>query len=159
MRMSQSILATSREGALADRRPESRKGALESRRAVMISSPHHYERIFSKTSGAAPDFSALKITIYRNLLDGLGEKFMNAAGGFKVRSKMERLMPYFVSWIKDGRVRRFAYPHTDLETALAFASEVFEMDCSDVWISDENRQKVADQRAVAQYAEEKQDNY
>ncbi len=67
-------------------------------------------------------------------------------------------MPYFVAWIRDGRVRRFAYPHVDLETALAFASEVLDMDCSDVWISDENGKKVADRRAVAQYAEEAEDN-
>jgi hypothetical protein len=33
-----------------------------------------------------------------------------------------------------------------------------EMDCSDVWISDENGKKIADRRAVAQYAEEAEDN-
>jgi len=67
-------------------------------------------------------------------------------------------MPYFVSWVKDGRVRRFAYPHANLETALSFASEVLEMDCTDVWVSDENGHKIADRRAVAQYAEEADDN-
>ncbi len=66
-------------------------------------------------------------------------------------------MPYFVSWIKDGRVRRFAYPHADLETALGFASEVLQMDCSDVWISDETGQRIADRRRVAQYAEEEEE--
>jgi hypothetical protein len=62
-------------------------------------------------------------------------------------------MPYFVSWVKEGRVRRFAYPHTDLKTALGFAYEVLvqEIGCSDVWVSDENGEKVADQREVAQF--------
>jgi len=67
-------------------------------------------------------------------------------------------MPYFVSWIKDGRVRRFAYPHADLATALGFASEVLQMDCSDVWISDETGQRIADRRSVAQYAEEEEES-
>jgi len=47
-------------------------------------------------------------------------------------------MPYYVSWIKDGRTRRFAYPHANLDTAIGFASEVLHRECSDVWISDEN---------------------
>ncbi len=64
-------------------------------------------------------------------------------------------MPYYVSWVKEGRVRRFAYPHTDLKTALGFAGEVIrtELDCSDVWVSDETGHKVADKDAVAEYAE------
>jgi len=68
-------------------------------------------------------------------------------------------MPYFVSWVKEGRVRRFAYPHTDLKTALGFAGEVLrqELDCSDVWVSDENGEQIADQRAVADYVETEAD--
>jgi hypothetical protein len=56
--------------------------------------------------------------------------------------------------MKDGRVRRFAYPHTNLETALGFAREILDMEASDVWVSDENGHKVADQHVVAQYAAE-----
>jgi len=66
-------------------------------------------------------------------------------------------MPYYVSWIKDGRTRRFAYPHANLDTAIGFASEVLHRECSDVWISDENGHLVADQKAVAQYVEEAED--
>jgi hypothetical protein len=66
-------------------------------------------------------------------------------------------MPYFVSWIKDGRVRRFAYPHANLETALALASEVLRMDCGDVWVSDETGRQIADRHRVAQYAEEEEE--
>jgi hypothetical protein len=66
------------------------------------------------------------------------------------------MMPYHVSWVKDGRVRRFAYPHTDLKTAIGFAAEVLrqELECSDVWVSDENGHKIADQKAVAEYVKE-----
>jgi hypothetical protein len=46
-------------------------------------------------------------------------------------------MPYFVSWHKDGRVRPFAYPHTNLETAMGFANEVLKTESTDVWICDE----------------------
>jgi hypothetical protein len=67
-------------------------------------------------------------------------------------------MPYFVSWLKEGRTRRFAYPHTDLETALGFAAEVLQMECSDVWVSDENGQLIADRRVVARYVEETEEN-
>ncbi len=76
-----------------------------------------------------------------------------------VRVGESRSMPYYVSWVKEGRVRRFAYPHTDLETALGFAGEVIrmELECSDVWISDQDGHKVADQRAVARYVEETED--
>jgi|GEM_PF-2410177 len=67
-------------------------------------------------------------------------------------------MPYFVSWEKDGRIRRFAYPHTDIETALACAYEFLELQCNDVWISDENGHKVADRHAVAEYADDEPDD-
>jgi hypothetical protein len=36
-------------------------------------------------------------------------------------------MPYFVSSTNEGRVRRFAYPHVSLETALAVANEFLQM--------------------------------
>jgi hypothetical protein len=64
-------------------------------------------------------------------------------------------MPYYVLWVKERRVRRFAYPHTDLKTALGFAGEVvrMELECSDIWVSDENGHKVADRHAVARYVE------
>jgi hypothetical protein len=63
-------------------------------------------------------------------------------------------MSYFVSWIKEGRVRRFAYPHASIETALGFACEVLKMECSDVWISDETGEMVVDRLVVAEYADE-----
>jgi hypothetical protein len=63
-------------------------------------------------------------------------------------------MPYFVSWLKDGHVRRFAYPHVSLETALALANEVLQMENSDVWVSDENGQKIADRQTITEYADE-----
>ena len=31
-------------------------------------------------------------------------------------------MPYFVSWIRDGKTSRFAHPHGDVNSALQFAS-------------------------------------
>jgi hypothetical protein len=62
-------------------------------------------------------------------------------------------MPYFVSWIRDGKVTRFGYEHPKLDSALEFACEAFRMECSDVWITDENGQKVADRVKVAQYAD------
>jgi hypothetical protein len=60
---------------------------------------------------------------------------------------------YFVNWIRDGRIQRFAHPHTTLESALKFACEAFRMECTDVWIDDEDGQKVADRVTVAQYAD------
>ncbi len=62
-------------------------------------------------------------------------------------------MTYFVSWIKDGQIVRFAHPHTDLTSALEFACAAFQIECSDVWVNDEHGQKVADRRVVAQYAD------
>jgi hypothetical protein len=67
-------------------------------------------------------------------------------------------MPYFVSWMKDGRTRRFAYPHVDLETALGFAAEILQIDCGDVWVSDESGHLIADRGIVTQYVEETEDN-
>jgi len=63
-------------------------------------------------------------------------------------------MPYFVFWNKDGRIRRFAYPHARLETAMGFASEVLQMDCTDVWVCDEAGRQIADRQAVTHYFEE-----
>jgi hypothetical protein len=62
-------------------------------------------------------------------------------------------MLYFVNWIRDGRVSRFAHPHPHLDSALDFACEAFRIECSDVWVNDENGQKVADRTAIAQYAD------
>jgi hypothetical protein len=67
-------------------------------------------------------------------------------------------MPYFVASITDRRVRRFAYPHARLETAMDFAWEVLKTGCSDVWVSDERGQKVADRQAVTDYADETGDD-
>jgi hypothetical protein len=53
----------------------------------------------------------------------------------------------------DGRSRKFAYPHASVETALGFARESLEMDCDDVWVSDETGQTTADRFAIAEYAE------
>jgi hypothetical protein len=63
-------------------------------------------------------------------------------------------MPYFVSWIRDGKLTRFAHPHSDLRSALDFACEAFKIECSDVWVCDVNGQKVADRLAVAQHADQ-----
>jgi hypothetical protein len=52
-------------------------------------------------------------------------------------------MPYFVNWIRDGQISRFAHPHHDLNSALDFACEAFRIECSDVWVIDENGQKGA----------------
>ncbi len=80
---------------------------------------------------------------------------MRAGRRFDKRGSLgKRFMPYFVSWKKDEHVRRFAYPHVDLKTALAFACEVLDMEDSEVWVSDETGQKVADRAAIMQYAEE-----
>jgi len=57
-------------------------------------------------------------------------------------------VPYYVSWIKDGKRRRFAYPHANLETALGFANEMILMDATDVWVNDESGELVADREAV-----------
>jgi hypothetical protein len=62
-------------------------------------------------------------------------------------------MPYFVSRIREGRTSRFAHPHSDINSALEYACEAFRMECSDVWVTDESGQKVADRVAVAQYAD------
>jgi hypothetical protein len=62
-------------------------------------------------------------------------------------------MPYFVSWIRDGKTDRFAHPHSNLDSAYEFACAAFAMDCTDVWITDEIGQKVADRVMVAQYAD------
>ena len=62
-------------------------------------------------------------------------------------------MPYFVNWVREGKISRFAYEHTNLESAMEFACEAFRIECSDVWINDENGQKVADRVAVAQHAD------
>jgi hypothetical protein len=62
-------------------------------------------------------------------------------------------MPYFVSWMKDGKVRKFAYPHVALETAMALANEVLQTDGGEVWVSDENGQKVAGQEAIMDHAD------
>ena len=60
---------------------------------------------------------------------------------------------YFVNWICRGKVTNFAHPHADLNSALDFACEAFKMECKNVWIIDENGQKVADRVAIAQYAD------
>ncbi len=57
-------------------------------------------------------------------------------------------MPYFVSCIRDGKRRRFAYPHVDIKTAMAVASEVWLTEVSDVWISNEKGEVVVDKAAV-----------
>ncbi len=62
-------------------------------------------------------------------------------------------MPYFVTWVRNGKTSRFAYTHSELDSALEFACEAFKMECSDVWVSDENGQKVADRVAVARFAD------
>ena len=62
-------------------------------------------------------------------------------------------MAYFVSWIRDGRISRFAHPHSGLSAALDFACEAFRIECSDVWITDDNGQKVADRKIVAEHAD------
>jgi hypothetical protein len=62
-------------------------------------------------------------------------------------------MSYFVSWVRDGKTTRFAHPHNELESALEFACEAFKIDCGDVWVSDDNGQKVADRVAVARFAD------
>jgi hypothetical protein len=62
-------------------------------------------------------------------------------------------MLYFVNWTRGGQVSRFAHPHPNLDSALEFACEAFRIECSDVWIIDENGQKVADRVATAQYAD------
>jgi hypothetical protein len=62
-------------------------------------------------------------------------------------------MPYFANWIRDGQITRFAHPHPDLSSALDFACEAFKIECSGVWVNDENGQKVADRRGVAEYAD------
>jgi hypothetical protein len=63
-------------------------------------------------------------------------------------------MPYFVSWIRDGQISRFAHPHPNLDSAFDFACAAFTMECTDVWITDENNQKVADRVKVAKYADQ-----
>jgi hypothetical protein len=68
-------------------------------------------------------------------------------------------MPYFVSWIKDGRVRKFLYPHVGLDTAMALASEVLLTDGGEVRVIDGNGQEIADCHAVAQYAAEADGDY
>jgi hypothetical protein len=63
-------------------------------------------------------------------------------------------MSYFVSSLKDGKVRKFAYPHVSLQTALALAAEVLLTENSDdVWVSDETGQKVAERSAILDYAD------
>ncbi len=62
-------------------------------------------------------------------------------------------MSYFVSWMKDGKVRKFAYPHVALETALALAHEVLQTDGGEVWITDEKDQKVAGLEDIMDHAE------
>ena len=62
-------------------------------------------------------------------------------------------MPYFVTWIRDGQIGRFAYAPSDLDAALDFACTAFRMECSDVWVIDEQGQKVADRRAVGPHAD------
>jgi hypothetical protein len=62
-------------------------------------------------------------------------------------------MPYFVCWIREEKTSRFAYPHPDVNSALDFACEAFKIQCSDVWVIDENGQQVADRVAVAKYAD------
>jgi hypothetical protein len=44
-------------------------------------------------------------------------------------------MTYFVSWIRDGKIVRFAHPHQQMDSALAFACEAFKVECSDVWVT------------------------
>jgi hypothetical protein len=67
----------------------------------------------------------------------------------------EASMPYFVCWIREGKTSRFAHPHGDIDSALEFACEAFKIECSDVWVTDEHGQKVADRVAVAKYADKK----
>jgi hypothetical protein len=53
----------------------------------------------------------------------------------------------------EGKTSRFAHPHPDVNSALEFACQAFKMECSDVWVTDENGQRVADRVAVAIYAD------
>jgi hypothetical protein len=62
-------------------------------------------------------------------------------------------MTFFVTWIRDGQISRFAYAHPSLESALDFACEAFSIECSDVWVNDAKGQKVADRVAVAKHAD------
>lgn len=78
---------------------------------------------------------------------------MKAAKDYETRSLGKPSMSYFVSWMKDGHVRKFAYPHVSLETALALAHEVLQTDGGDVWVSDEKGQKVADREAIMDHAD------
>lgn len=63
-------------------------------------------------------------------------------------------MSFFVSCIRSGRVHRFAYPHTNLDTALGFAYEILRKEHCDVWVSNEKGEKIVDQREVIEYADE-----
>jgi hypothetical protein len=60
---------------------------------------------------------------------------------------------YYVAWKRDGQTQRFAHHHTDLNSALDFACEAFKIECSDVWITDDNGQRVADRVEIAKYAD------
>jgi len=44
-----------------------------------------------------------------------------------------------------------------LETAIGFACEILRIELSDVWITDETGQLVADRSVIAEYAEETDD--
>jgi len=64
-------------------------------------------------------------------------------------------VPYYVSWIKDGKRRRFAYPHANLETAIGFANEMIHMDdCTEVQVNDEAGELVADRAAILEAYDE-----
>jgi len=52
-----------------------------------------------------------------------------------------------------GKTSRFAHPHVDIDSALEFACEAFKIECSDVWVTDDHGQKVADRVAVAKFAD------
>ena len=56
-----------------------------------------------------------------------------------------------MNWIVNGQTTRFAHLHPDLSSALEFACEGFAIGCSDVWVVDENGQRVADRVSVAQH--------
>lgn len=61
-------------------------------------------------------------------------------------------MSYFVNWIRDGKISRLAFAHPTLVAALDLACEGLKIECSDIWINDENGKKIADHAAVKKHA-------
>lgn len=62
-------------------------------------------------------------------------------------------MSYFVSWIRDNKTSRFAFAHPTLDAALDFACEGLRIECSDIWINDENGKKISDLAAIKNHAD------